>query len=241
MIDTNIGKENKYEELEELKQGSKAWFRARLGKFTGSKIPSLMKRGRGKEEWGLTSISVIKRVFVERDLSDIGKELYVDELFAKRFRQTEWGNKYESYARERYREETKLDVEETSFEIHPDFSFIGGSFDGRIITPGENGIIEIKCPYDILVHENNTYLNEESIKKTDYYPQIQCNIEIAKVDFCDFISYDQRRVNKKIHIVRVMRDYNFIAELLLKIIDAEAVLELMDTELSIEEIFLLLK
>jgi hypothetical protein len=237
----NVDGSNEYENLGDLKQGSKVWFNMRLGKFTGSKIPDLMRRGRGKEEWGATSLSVIKRVFVERDLSDIGKELYIDELFNKRFRQTEWGNKYESYAREEYQKELGFEVVETCFEIHPKFPFIGGSFDGRIVKPKKGGIIEIKCPYDVLVHENNTSLDEDSMKNTSYYPQIQCNIDIAGVDFCDFISYDPRRVNKKIHIVRVKRDNDFISDFLLRAVDAENIIDYMDIGISAEEALLLKK
>lgn len=44
----NANAEIVYENLEDLKQGSKAWFHARLGVFTGSKIPNLMKSGRSK-------------------------------------------------------------------------------------------------------------------------------------------------------------------------------------------------
>ena len=236
----NANKVPEYNDLEELKQGSKAWFNARLGKFTGSKVPDLMKSGRGKEEWGLTALAVVRRVFVERDLSEIGKELYVDELFGKSFRQTEWGNKYESYAREEFQKETGLDVVETHFELHPKYSFIGGSFDGRVINIPEKKIIEIKCPYDPLVHQANTELDEESMLKHDYYPQIQCNIEVAGAESCYFISYDPRRKTKGLYILEVKRDETFINNFLLRVLEAECMLDYMSMGVSAYEALLLM-
>jgi len=231
--------ENEYENLGELKQGSKAWFNARLGKFTGSKIPDLMKAGRGKEEWGLTALNVIRKVYVERDLSDIGRELYVDELFAKNFRQTNWGNKYESYAREEFTKVTGINVEETHFQLHKEIPFIGGSFDGKCI--GQNKIIEIKCPYDPLVHQTNLELDEEMMLKHDYYGQIQCNIEVAGAESCYFISYDPRRNNQALFILEVERDEEFLEKFLTRVLAAERMVQYMSIGTSVEGAMLLLK
>jgi len=82
----NANAEIEYENLGDLKQGSKAWFHARLGVFTGSKIPDLMKPGRSKaDKFGETAKNVIRQVQIERNLTETGRELYVDELFAKDF------------------------------------------------------------------------------------------------------------------------------------------------------------
>lgn len=236
----NDNAQPEYDNLETLKQGSKAWFNARLGKFTGSKIPDLMKRGRGKEEWGLTALAVIRRVFVERDLSPIGKELYVDELFGKNFKQTEWGNKYEAYARSEFEKQYGVNVVETHFELHPKFSFIGGSFDGKVV--GQDKIIEIKCPYDPLVHQMNTELQEEDMVKHDYYGQIQCNIEIAGAESCYFISYDPRRTLNGLFVLEVKRDEDYIRDMLIRIYDAEKIIDYMNLlQMPADSALLLLK
>lgn len=231
---------NKFEyelkDSEEVKQGSKEWFKMRLGLFTGSKLPALMTRGKGSE-WGETSMKVIKQVYIERDLSETGIELYVDELFSKEFRQTQWGNKYEPYAREEYSNVTGFVVEETSFTIHKERPNIGGSFDGKIV--GHNIITEIKCPYDILIHASNYELECVDEKHT-YYAQIQCNIEIAKAESCDFVSFDPRRKSDKIKIINVPRDEDFIARMLRRIDIAEKAIYYMNTfQLSVSDSLIL--
>lgn len=225
IANANKGEEINYDSSENIKQGSKEWFKLRLGKFTGSKFPDLMKKGRSKDDlWGETAIKVIRQVAIERDLSDAGIDMYVEELFNKEFAQTRWGNKWESYARELYCEKTGNDVEETNFMIHEKYNFIGGSFDGKII--GQPGIIEIKCPYDMLVHDDNLNIMEEvdsqnAMKVHTYYPQIQGNIFIAGAEWCDFVSYDPRRTKKQLAIVRVERDDDFINRLSERIFIAE--------------------
>ena len=232
----NAQGKTEYEDLEQLKQGSKAWFRARLGLFTGSKLPDLMTGGKGKEEWGLTALKVISRVIVERDLSDEGIELYVEELFSKNFRQTEWGNRYEHFAREEYRNITGLDVEETEFQrIESPGLMIGGSFDGKVINSELKRIVEIKCPYDILVHEENFQMLHSEIQKQKYYPQMQCNIAVANVDTCDFISFDPRRKTNRIKIITVPRNQEFIDKMFTRIAEAEGIISFVSKGFAIDD------
>lgn len=221
LLKANASNEKIYENLEDIKQGSKAWFYARLGLFTGSKIPDLMKRGRAKEDmFGETAKDVIRKVHIERNLTEIGKELYVDELFKANFRQTEWGNKYESFAREKYSDALGKEVIETSFVTHPTMPFIGGSFDGKV--PSINKIIEIKCPYDVLKHDDNVQIaldvEEKGFPKNHtYYGQIQCNIFVGEAESCDFISYDPRLNNNSLVVINVERDDEYIDEMLFRI------------------------
>lgn len=228
----NANAEIVYENLEDLKQGSKAWFHARLGVFTGSKIPNLMKSGRSRtEKFGETSKNVIRQVQIERNLTDTGKELYVDELFSKDFKATAWGNKYESDAREKYSDASGNYVIETSFQLHPEIPFIGGSFDGKV--ESLNRIIEIKCPYDILKHNDNVQImldvEEKGFPKNhDYYGQIQCNIFVGEADSCDFISYDPRVLKNSLVVINVPRDEEYIAEMLERILIAEKCIKYMD-------------
>jgi putative phage-type endonuclease len=224
LLKANTEGESAYEQLETLKQGSKAWFYARLGIFTGSKFPEIMIKGRG-EPWGATSLKVVTRVYIERDLSEIGKELYVDELFNKRYYQTEWGNKYQSYAEQLISEKIGIEIIETGFELHKEYPFIGGSFDGKVLN--QNDIIEIKCPYDIYIHEEYCTLDEIP-KNFKYYGQIQGNIWVANADGCYFASYDPRRTENKIKIIYVERDDEYISHLKQRILDAEKMLEYMN-------------
>lgn len=194
------------------------WFKDRLlAGFTGSKFPDLMKGTRSGDLFGLTAISVIRKAAMCRMMSEEGLEVYIRLEMAKDFRQTRWGNLYESEARQAYVVLTKFDVKETGFKVHKDISYVGGSFDGEVITEIDNGILEIKCPYDPDNHAVNRDLKLSGgiTTKHTYYAQIQANIEIAGVKWCDFVSYDPRMIDEfKLIIIRVMRDQSYIDNLM---------------------------
>lgn len=226
-------------QTEEMKQRSVKWFLARWDKFTGSRIPDLMKQGRAKgEQWGETARAIILELASYAMMTDEGREQYAIEQMMKDFRQTAWGNKYEPEARAKYSEKTGYDVKETGFTTHPKIKYFGGSFDGSITgyfhsdefdkTMGIRGIIEIKCPYDPIKHCKNRDLlqNGGITSKFEYYGQIQANIEVAGVDWCDFISYDPRcKPEFQLVIIRVMRDQIYIDAMLDRIHKAKRILD----------------
>lgn len=231
--------ESEYGNVKDVKQGTKAWFELRAGKFTGSKYPDLLKGGRGKDErWGLTAMVVIKQVYIERDLTEVGMMLYIDELFNKNFRSTDWGNKYESFAREKYADKTGFAVEETCFAIHPTIPYMGGSFDGKILE--QPMIMEIKCPYDLLIHAANVELQDTGLTSAhSYYAQIQGNIEIAGAESCDFVSYDPRRKKDSLVIINVERDQEFINNLINRVNIAEKAVYYMGLSMNVADAILL--
>ena len=72
--------------------------------------------------------------------------------------------------------------------------------------------------------------------KHEYYGQIQCNIEVSGVDWCDFISYDPRQDNAhKIVIIRVERDQIYIDAMMDRIHKAKRILDIYLAGKSIEE------
>jgi len=222
-------------ESEELKQKSKEWFLHRWDKFTGSEIGDLMKRGRGKnEEWGETAKGIILKKVAYAQMTDEGREMQSEIEMSKDFVQTRWGNTYEPEARNAYAELTGLNVVETGFMVNPKIPYNGGSFDGEVwkgkeqidVTSKDSmgiqsyiyvdnkriGIIEIKCPYDPVKHDKNASLAIDGLDQShEYYAQIQNNINVAGVDWCDFISYDPRRKPEhRLVVIRVNRDDFFI-------------------------------
>lgn len=221
----NFESNNAYDEqTEEIKQRTVKWFLNRWDKFTGSRIPDLMKQGRGKgETWGETAKKVILEIASYCRMTDEGREQYAIEQMYKDFRQTRWGNTYEPEARAKYAEFTGLTVNECGFRVHPEIPYFGGSFDGET----DGGIIEIKCPYDPIVHQENCNLKLNGINSShDYYGQIQANIEVAGVDWCDFISYDQRcKPEFQMVIIRVNRDQIYIDAMLERIHEAKRILD----------------
>jgi hypothetical protein len=206
---------------DELRQKTIKWFLARWDKFTGSRIPDLMRSGRGKDEkWGLTAMGIIYEIAAYHQMSEEGREIYAVEQMYKDFRQTRWGNTYEPEARQKYAEKMGVEVYETGFTVHPTIPYFGGSFDGRT----SEGIIEIKCPYDPIKHmKNRTMIIDASF---DYYGQIQANIEVAGVGWCDFVSYDPRcRPEYQLSVIRVLRDEVYIATMLERIHEAKKLLD----------------
>lgn len=216
-------------ETQQMQQKSIDWFLARWDKFTGSRTPDLMKQGRGKNDlWGETAKKVILELASYATMTPEGREMYAIEQMYKEFRQTKWGETYEPEARQLYAEKTGYIVNETGFNVHPLFAYIGGSFDGEVTAEDKHrdmsgisyGIIEIKCPYDPIIHMQNLDLSHNGgIDSTHkYYGQIQHNIEVAKVAWCDFVSFDPRQDEEhRIVIIRVMRDEIFIKGMMNKI------------------------
>jgi len=217
---------------EEMKQRSVEWFLHRWDKFTGSRIPDLMKQGRGKGEmWGETARGIILEIASFQTMTDEGREMYAIEQMMKDYRQTAWGTKYEPEARAKYAESTGYMVHEVGFKTHSTIPYFGGSFDGEVLPFGgyiPDGILEIKCPYDPIKHCKNRDLKQgEGITiKHEYYGQIQANIEVAGVQWCDFVSYDPRcKPEFQLVVIRVMRDQIYIDAVIDRVHKAKRILD----------------
>lgn len=222
-------------EQAELEQKSFEWHLNRMEKFTGSKIPNLMKSGRGKgEEWGATAVAVILEMATLATMTEDGRNEYIMQQMRKEFVQTKWGNDNEPIARAEYEKQTGYTVNVTGFTVNPKCKFHGGSFDGEIV--GEKGIIEIKCPFDPIKHIQNLNLKRNGLdSKHEYYGQIQSNIETAGADWCDFVSFDPRQdENHRLVIIRVLRDQIYIDAMMERIFKARKIYELYMLGLSIE-------
>lgn len=243
----------KVSDTEQMKQRSIEWFLHRWDKFTGSRIPDLMKQGRAKGElWGETARGIILEIASYQTMTDEGREMVAIEQMFKEFRPTNWGNQYEPEARAKYAEMTGYAVNEVGFKVHESIPYLGGSFDGEVrrewidnievtskidmgriidmapVMRSESGILEIKCPYDPIRHCKNRDLSQgEGVTiKHDYYGQIQCNIEVAGVQWCDFVSYDPRcKPEFQLVIIRVMRDQIYIDAMLNRVHKAKRILD----------------
>lgn len=213
---------------DEVAQNTVKWFLHRWDKFTGSEIPDLMKQGRGKDNmWGETAKGVILKKVAYARMTDEGREQQAEIEMRKDFAQTRWGHTYEPEARKVYSRVTGLTVNEIGFMTNPKMPFNGGSFDGDVVDDNDNriGIIEIKCPYDPVKHDKNSSLSIDGLdEKHEYYGQIQNNINVAGVDWCDFISYDPRRKDEfKMVVIRVERDPFYIESIVDRITKAEQI------------------
>lgn len=205
-----------------IEQRSLDWYRARLGKITGSQVGDIFCKGRAKDDiFGKTALSYLTSVAAEQLLpddvvnDDESFSIYLDEVnvTSKAMR---IGTERESEARELYAEISGYIVEECGCIPHPEISGYATSPDGLI---KENdtvvGTVEIKCP------KPSTYLeylasvrSADTLKSTNanYYWQCMSHIAVTGAKWCDFIVYCPY-ISTPLHIVRIERDEDAIAQL----------------------------
>ena len=146
-----------------------SWFRARMGKITGSKVSDIMKTGRkAGEAFSDTAKTYLYQVAGERLFNqdfladdDVFSD-YIDEtsVTTKAMR---WGNEQEGAARNLASSLLGYDIEEVSLCAHDTIPHFAASPDGMIRNidgEGHLGVLEIKCPnigtfmrYKALVHD----------------------------------------------------------------------------------------
>jgi putative phage-type endonuclease len=122
---------------------------------------------------------------------------------------TEHGKKYEPIAIAKFKKQTGAKMFFVKFMVHPEFKFLGGTFDGLAILPsGEGVLIEVKCPFS----RGIGYSVPEH-----YVGQIQTYMEIAGLDRCLFVQYKPSYVTpgrkfvrpEKLSVLSVQRDWGY--------------------------------
>lgn len=142
-----------------------------------------------------------------------------------------WGRVYEEPAATRYMNETKnysmtyIGREQPIFytdKTMPDEC--GGSPDMANILEGGSidYLVEIKCPRNPAYHFKRLSWTSQFDIKEKYiqcYTQMQDLIRVTGALGCDFVSYDERQLSneKKIKIIEVKPDHNFINNLEIKL------------------------
>lgn len=175
--------------------------RRRMGMFSASMIVKLMTKGRAKGEiFGATAMTEIYRIAAERMLTDEGAELYIDELLKADYKQTRWGKDHEFRARELAAEQLG-EILLCSSRVHPEMPYFSATPDGDYT----DGLVEIKCPYNIAGFYNPKYID-------DYIIQMQAQMSVWDAVRCAFVKYDPRIVGG-ISIQIVERDDVMIAEI----------------------------
>lgn len=203
-------------------QGTPEWFNDRLFHFTSSELYKLMTKPKSKQDQEAGKPSKTAEEYIFEKLAEDLTGRYNDSLDTKAMK---WGETYEPEARIAYESASGNKVDLCGF-IEWSRMF-GGSPDGLV---GEDGIIEIKCPFNSSNHvrylllENQYELNG---LKPEYYAQIQGNLLVTGRKWCDFISYDPRCVRAEfgLKILRVNRDEEFIKRIKEALDRAEAIKE----------------
>lgn len=132
-----------------------------------------------------------------------------------------WGIELEPEALQRYSVETLQTLTKVEVSIiHPEVPYVKGKPDA--IVHEEQGVVEVKCPYNPTGHLGIIRDYQPEITKmpkgylSDYWWQVQGYLWITGRDWCDFVSYDPRfEPEEQIIIQRVYpndKDVKLLAE-----------------------------
>lgn len=192
------------------------WYRARLGKITGSRVGDLMKQGRKKGEiFGETAKSYIYQLAAERCMNksiidnDDLFEMYVTQsnINSKAIR---WGVEQEANARDVYQKITGRKVVEVGCIKHKTIPNFASSPDG--FTYNEEAetkrVIEIKCPSQSVYMQYCRELNTASDLleiNANYYYQCFSHMMCTGAQYCDFVVYSPFQSNP-INILEIEKE-----------------------------------
>jgi len=121
------------------------------------------------------------------------------------------GNQHEPTARQLYQWHlsARQELKQVGFVDHPTIPFCGGSPDCLI---GDDGLLEIKCPYN--VHNHLANIESDGTSDRDYIWQMQGNLWITGRKWCDFVSFHPFVPESlRFHVVRYERDEDVIDEI----------------------------
>lgn len=193
---------------------SPEWFKSRQGNFTGSEVWKLMIEPRSKKEILSKTAETYILEKVWEKLSGMVKSGF--DNFA-----TEWGNDNEPKAKKWYAQLTGNEVKDAQLVYSQEIEGFTGSPDGLV---GEDGMIEIKCPFNGANHLKHCFITNDEYFKTehnDYYYQIQSYLMLTGRKWCDFVSFDPRIDSQLgMFIYRVESNEDVQREMKIKINDA---------------------
>ena len=182
---------------EEVIQGTDAWFSARLGKATASRIADIIAKT--KSGYSTSRDNYMAQLVCERLTGQKG------ESFTNAAMQH--GTDTEPLARSAYEAFADVMVEEVGFIQHPKIEMAGASPDGLV---GLFGMLEIKCP-NTATHID-TLLTQTVPGK--YITQMQWQMRCCERQWCDYVSFDPRLPQDlQLFVKRVEFDAAYVATL----------------------------
>jgi putative phage-type endonuclease len=189
-----------------MMQGSDDWRIARAGKVTASRFCHVMAKVKVGEAAG-------RRDYRWELLTERLTGLPIDGYTNKAM---EWGTAHEAEAREAYETETGELVQQVGFLMLPEHVAVGCSPDGLV---GDDGGIEIKCPYSSVVHVQTL----KGGMPSEHRAQVQGAMWVTGRKWWDFVSYDPRMPEGlAFYVERIKRDDDYIAELAAEVVRFEA-------------------
>ena len=182
---------------EQIEQRSDAWFLARLGKVTASRVADVIAKT--KSGYSTSRDNYMAQLVCERLTGKQGESFTNSAM--------QWGTETEPLARSAYEASTDIMVEELGFVLHPKIEMAGASPDGLV---GLFGMLEIKCP-NTATHIEALLTETVPIK---YITQMQWQMACAQRQWCDYVSFDPRiRQDLQLFVKRVEFDASYVAML----------------------------
>lgn len=183
---------NQSEFFYDLEQCSQEWFKARLGKITGSSIHKLFSADSAREKYLYTKANEI--VTQEYSDSDNFTNVHIER-----------GRFFEETACEEYVIKTFSNVKKVGLVQLG--KYVACSPDGLV---DEDGLIEIK-----VLDSNNHFQQMLRIKKQgrdaiakEHYWQMQFNMYVCNREWCDYVLYSPQHLknNAQLYIYRLEKD-----------------------------------
>jgi len=180
--------------IEMMDQGSDAWFEARIGKVTASRVADVLAKT--KSGYSTSRDNYMAQLVCER-LTKQKAEGFSNAAM-------QHGTDTEPLARAAYESLKDVLVDEVGFVPHPSIIMAGASPDGLV---GDDGLLEIKCP--------NTATHIETLLSqtvpSRYNTQMQFQMACTNRSWCDFVSFDNRLPEElQLFVKRVPRDNLYI-------------------------------
>lgn len=200
-----------------MSQRDEQWFRARAGRFTGSRFSDLMavtKSGPSASRRNLLATLAVER------LTGQCVETFTNAAMER-------GTNLEEEARQAYEVRAGLLCVEVDFVVHPVWDFIGVSPDGLV---GAEGLVELKCPASMAKHLDALRTGAHA---QEYAWQLQGQLWVCGRQWVDAVSYDPRfPAELRLAIKRVARDDVAIKRLETECLAADAEVCAMVEELN---------
>ena len=182
---------------EQIEQRSDAWFTARLGKVTASRVADVIAKT--KSGYSASRDNYMAQLICERLTGQQG-ESFTNAAMT-------WGTETEPLARSAFEAYADVMVEEVGFVPHPRIRDSGASPDGLV---GLFGMLEIKCP-NTATHID-TLLSQTVPSK--YITQMQWQMRCCERQWCEFVSFDPRLPQDlQLFVKRVEFDPEYVAML----------------------------
>lgn len=159
-----------------MEQRTDAWYQARLGKVTASRLADVMAKT--KSGYAASRQNYMAELICQR-LTGKPEEGFTNAAMMR-------GTELEPVAREMYAlNEFDAVISEVGLIDHPTIAGFAASPDGLV---NDDGLIEIKCP--------NTWTHLQTLKtgvpKRQYLLQMHAQMMCTGRKWCDFVSFDDR-------------------------------------------------